>query len=73
MWSVGLCGGRERWPGMADMLGGVGVRGAWLPHVTLAFGGAWMRPTPLGDVSDSADTSLDVGARFVVARTRNRG
>ena len=72
MWLVGLCGGREQWLGMVDMLGGVGVCRAWLPHVALAFGGMWMRPTPLGDVSDGADTSLDVGARFVVAQTQNR-
>jgi len=73
MWSVGLCGGREQWPGMVDMLSSVGVCGAWLPHIALAFGGAWMCPTPLGDVSDGVDTLLDVGAHFEVTQTQNHG
>jgi len=72
-WPVGLHGGWEQWPCMGDMLGGVGgTQGLAAPR-RLGLWGAWMRPTPLGDVSDGVDMSLDVEEHFVVARTQNCG
>ena len=44
------------------MLDGVAeAHRAWLPHVSLVLGGAWMRPNPIGDMSEGTDTSFDMG------------
>jgi len=72
-----VAGGAPWWPGAVARHGGHaqrrgGMQGLAAPHC-LGLWGTWMHPTPLGDVSDGADTSLDVGARFVVAQTWNHG